>query len=196
MTEPSGYSIAVVGASWGGMHAVGRLLATLPPDCPLAFVVGLHRSADSASRVLVDFLQRRSALPVEEAEDKAAIEPGRVYVAPPDYHLLVEPGSFALSVDAPVQQSRPSIDVLFESAADAYGDEVIAIVLTGANSDGAAGIRRVKEEGGVTFAQDLSTAERTEMPGAAIASGAVDQVLTIEQIGAAVATLTKAADKR
>jgi two-component system chemotaxis response regulator CheB len=177
------------------MHAVGRLLATFPPDCGLPLAVALHRSVDSTSRVLVDYLQRRSALPVEEAEDKAAIEPGHVYVAPPDYHLLVEPGSFALSVDAPVRQSRPSIDVLFESAADAYGDEVIAIVLTGANSDGAAGIRRVKEEGGATFAQDLSTAERTEMPGAAIATGAVDQVLTIEHIGAAVVALANGVER-
>jgi two-component system chemotaxis response regulator CheB len=166
-------------------------LSVVEERCPLSFVIAQHRAADRTGTVLVDFLQRRSALPVCEAEDKQAIAPARVFVAPADYHLLVEPGFLALSIDAPVQQSRPSIDVLFESAADAYGEEVIAVVLTGANSDGADGIRRVKERGGVTMAQDPATAERAEMPAAAIATGMVDEVLSIEDIGRRVNELAR-----
>ena len=166
------------------MHALERLLRQVDAECRLAVAIAQHRAPDRSGTILVDFLQRASALPVVEADDKQEIEPGTVYVAPADYHLFVEPGHFALSIDAPVQQSRPSIDVLFESAADAYGEEVVAVILTGANDDGAHGIKQVKERGGMTLAQDPATAERREMPDAAIATGAVDQMLTVEQIGA------------
>jgi two-component system chemotaxis response regulator CheB len=118
-----------------------------------------------------------------DVEDKAPIERGRVYVAPPDYHLLIERGSFALSVDERVHHARPSIDVLFQSAADAYGDGVIAIILTGANEDGAAGLARIKERGGVAVIQDPSGAERRAMPDAAIAATVADAVLPLEAIG-------------
>ena len=121
-----------------------------------------------------------------EAEDKEIIEAGHLYVAPADYHLLVEPGRFALSIDAPVHHSRPSIDVLFESAADAYGDRAAAVVLSGANEDGCRGLRHLKRRGGLTLVQDPSTAVRTEMPDAAIATGAVDEVLTLDAIAAAL----------
>jgi two-component system chemotaxis response regulator CheB len=105
-----------------------------------------------------------------------------VYLAPADYHLLVEKGEFQLSVDDQVRHSRPSIDVLFETAADAYGPNLIGIVLTGANEDGAAGARRIKKRGGLVIAQDPKTAEATQMPEAAIATGAVDQILRLEDI--------------
>ena len=106
------------------------------------------------------FLQGRCRLPLEEVDDKVPIEPGHVYLAPPDYHLLVEPGHFSLSVDAPVRFSRPSVDVLFETAADAYGERLVAVVLTGSNDDGCRGLARVKETGGFVLVQDPATAER------------------------------------
>jgi two-component system chemotaxis response regulator CheB len=175
-------SLAVVGASWGGLHAIGRLLAGLDSRCTLAIVIAQHRAVDSPDQVMLRFFEARCPLPVSEVTDKDAIEPGQVYIAPPDYHLLVEPGHFALSIDAPVLFSRPSIDVLFESAADAYGDEVIAVVLTGANDDGSRGLRKVHQRGGFTVVQDPATAERPEMPLAALATGVVDRVLPIEEI--------------
>jgi two-component system chemotaxis response regulator CheB len=121
---------------------------------------------------------------VSEAADKEAIEEGHVYVAPADYHLLVEPDGFALSTEGMVQHSRPSIDVLFDSAADTYGSELAAVVLTGANADGAYGLERVKRRGGVTIVQDPETAEKRSMPDAAIATGAADHVVPLEGIAA------------
>ena len=118
-----------------------------------------------------------------DADDKQWIKPGTVYFAPADYHLLVEKGEFSLSVDEAVHHSRPSIDVLFESAADAYGAALIGVILTGANDDGAAGARRIKSRGGLVVAQDPKTAEAPAMPAAAIAAGAVDQILPLDQIG-------------
>ncbi|MEO7837584.1 MAG: chemotaxis protein CheB [Acidimicrobiales bacterium] len=174
--------LAVVGGSWGGIDALGRLVALLEESCTLALAVALHRAANAPEGALVSYLQARCALPVAEAEDKDVIEPGKVYLAPADYHLLVEPGRFALSIDAPVLHSRPSIDVLFQSAADAYAAGAAAVVLSGANNDGSRGLCRVKSRGGVTLVQEPSTAERREMPDAAIATGAVDQVLTLDQI--------------
>jgi two-component system chemotaxis response regulator CheB len=184
--------LAVVGASWGGMDALGRLVEALEPTNTLAIAVAQHRSADADS-TLVRYLGKRSALPVVEADDKSAIEPGRVYIAPPDYHLFVEPGSFALSTEGAVRFSRPSIDVLFETAADAYGAELVAVVLTGANDDGCRGVLAVKEAGGLTIAQDPATAERPEMPEGAIGSGAVDLVLPLEGIALELNRLGRAA---
>jgi two-component system, chemotaxis family, protein-glutamate methylesterase/glutaminase len=177
------YELCVVGASWGGLRAVGRLLDGLPGRLELAFVVAQHRGADSRPGGLEELLQSRSRYPVLEASDKDTIEPGRVYIAPPDYHLLVEPGSFALSVDERVNYARPSIDVLFESASDAYGDRVIGIVLTGANQDGAAGLARIKARGGVAIVQDPSEAEAHAMPAAALAATEADAVLPLAEIG-------------
>jgi two-component system, chemotaxis family, protein-glutamate methylesterase/glutaminase len=177
------YEFVAVGASWGGLHAVETVLEALPGGFKTPIAVAQHRAADSGSGALGHMLSLRSGHDVCEAGDKDAIEPGRVYVAPADYHLLVEPTGFALSTEAVVQYSRPSIDVLFDSAADTYGDRLIAVILTGANEDGAYGIRRVKRRGGLTIAQDPSTAVRREMPEAAIATGAVDHVLPLEDIG-------------
>ena len=137
--------LVVIGGSWGGTEAVGRLLADLPETFSLPVAVALHRSPGSSEEMLVKSLSRMSKLRVVEPDDKTALERGVVYVAPADYHLLVERGSFALSVDERIQFARPSIDVLFESAADAYGAGVIGIILTGANEDGALGLARIKE---------------------------------------------------
>ena len=122
-------------------------------------------------------------LPVADANDKTPIEPGHVYLAPPDYHLLVQPGYFSLSTDDRVHFARPSIDVLFESAADAYRERVVGVILTGANADGAAGLSRIKRSGGVAVVQDPLTAERNEMPGAALAATAADAILPLGEIG-------------
>lgn len=171
----------MVGASWGGMEAVSRLLGALDEQHPAAFVVAQHRTGDNEG-VLVRYLDGRSRLPVTEVDDKDEIVGGRVYLAPADYHLLVEPGYFSLSTEAAVRFSRPSIDVLFESAAESYGEDVVAVVLTGANDDGCRGARCVKESGGLVLAQDPATAERREMPQGAIDAGWVDHVLSIEGI--------------
>jgi two-component system, chemotaxis family, protein-glutamate methylesterase/glutaminase len=178
--------LVVVGTSWGGLEAVGRVLADLDGRCCFALVVVQHRGADSPHSAMVRYLQARSALPVTEVDDKDPIQPGHVYVAPPDYHLLIEPGHFALSLEAPVRYSRPSIDVLFESAAESYGADVVGVVLTGANADGTEGLRAIKAHGGRTIVQDPTTAERSEMPAAAVAGGLADVVLTIEEIAVAL----------
>jgi two-component system chemotaxis response regulator CheB len=176
------YELVVVGASAGGLHAVRTLLRDLPADIGVAVAVAQHRSADSMRGSLESILQEQTRMHVLEAGDKDPIEPGHVYLAPPDYHLLVEPGSFALSIDERVQYARPSIDVLFESAADAYRERVIGIVLTGSNEDGAAGLAAVKRAGGVAIVQDPGTADWREMPEAALKRTAADAVLPLEEI--------------
>lgn len=133
------YELIVVGASWGGLHAVSEVLRGLPEELDAAVVVAQHRSPTAPSGGLEALLQDQTRRPVVEASDKEPIEPRHVYVAPPNYHLLVEPGFFALSTEGHVRYARPSIDVLFESAADAYRERVVGIVLTGANEDGAPG---------------------------------------------------------
>ena len=177
--------LVAIGASWGGLHAVGRVLEDLPGDLGAAVVVAQHRGVISTE--LARLLGAHCALPVTEADDNEPVVAGRVYVAPPDYHLLVEPGRLALSVDEPVRFSRPSIDVLFESAADAYGARALGVVLTGANDDGAAGLARIKQRGGGAVVQDPAEAERPEMPAAALAATEVDAVLPLTEIGAFVA---------
>ena len=176
------YELIAIGASWGGLHAVGEILAGLPRDFGPAIVVAQHRSPDSAAGMLTGALGRRSALPVREADDKAPVRPGTVQLAPPDYHLMVDGGHFELSVDAPVSYSRPSIDVLFESVADSYGRRAIGILLTGANEDGAAGLLRMREAGGLTIVQDPEEAERSEMPRAALELGAAEQVCPLASV--------------
>ncbi len=178
----SQYQLIAVGASWGGMHAISSLLEGIREHRELSVVIAQHRHPESGSELRRTF-QLHSSLRVHDAEDKDVLEPGNVYLAPPDYHLLVErEGTLALSTDERVNYARPSIDVLFESAADAYGPRCIGIVLTGANEDGAAGLRRIKELGGVTIVQDPRDAERPEMPAAAIAAVDADVVLPLAEI--------------
>jgi two-component system chemotaxis response regulator CheB len=177
-------SLVVVGASLGGFDAIVTLLSGLSAGFPWALAIVQHRSAEDVADTLPVMLQRRCALPVHEAEDKDPIVDGHVYVAPPDYHLLVDRAAFSLSTEARVSLARPSIDVLFDSAAAAFGASLVAVVLTGASADGALGARRVKAEGGTLLVQDPSTAESKVMPLAAIAAAAVDQILPIAAMGA------------
>ena len=177
------YEVIVIGASWGGLEAVGTLLEGIPHELDQAIVVAQHRSAAASRGALESLLQRHVERPVTEPHDKELIEPGHVYIAPPDYHLLVDGDRFALSVDDRVQYARPSIDVLFESIADAYRERAIGIVLTGANRDGAAGLAAIKRNGGVGIVQDPRTATKKTMPEAAIAASQADAVLPLEEIG-------------
>lgn len=175
--------IVVMGSSWGGLHALTSVLSALPENFPVPVVLAPHRHKSSREGLLASLLEPACRCRINDADDKQPLEPGHVYIAPPDYHLIVERGHLELSTDEPVSFSRPSVDVLFESAADAYGAGVVAVVLTGANDDGARGIQKVRERGGVTVAQSPETAERAEMPAAAIATGAVMHVLPAEEIG-------------
>jgi len=176
--------IIVIGTSHGGLAALQTILPQLPPDFPVPVCVVQHRSRD-AEYGLCEYLQRRSSLPIIEPNDKDEIKAGAVYLAPRDYHLLVERGSFALSVEAPVSYARPSVDVLFESAADAYGEHVVGIILTGANADGARGLLSIKEHGGVCVVQNPEEAQSAQMPAAAIellTTERVDFVLPLKEI--------------
>lgn len=178
----SQYELIAIGASWGGMQAISTLLDGIREHSDVVIVIAQHRHPESG-RGLREAFQAHTPLRVRDAEDKDALESGNVYVAPPDYHLLVErEGTLALSTEARVNYARPSIDVLFESAADAYGRRCIGIVLTGANEDGAAGLRRIKQLGGVAIVQDPTDAERPEMPAAAIAATNADVVLPLAEI--------------
>jgi two-component system chemotaxis response regulator CheB len=177
------YDLLVIGASWGGLRAVGDVLAGLGDDSPAAIVVAQHRSPSSGER-LAQLLQRQTRLPVREAEDKDELLPGYVYLAPADYHTLIESdGTIALSTEEHVRYARPSIDVLFRSAAEAYRERCVGVVLTGANEDGADGLTLIRELGGVAVVQDPRTAERREMPSAAIEATNADLVLPLEEIG-------------
>jgi two-component system chemotaxis response regulator CheB len=181
--------LVAIGASWGGLRAVETVLGALPAGFGAPVVIAQHRRHDTPDGVLVQMLGAHCALTVCEAEDKQSLDPGVVLVAPADYHLLVEIGAVALSVDAPLNYSRPSIDVLFSSAADAYGERVAGVVLTGANSDGALGLARIAGRGGKAIVQDPETAERREMPDAARWATPEAQVMTLEEIGPALAAL-------
>ena len=174
--------IIVIGCSLGGMKALSVVLGALPADFGPAIAVVQHRHKAS-NEGLPTYLRSQTKLPVVDVDDKLYIRPGQVYLAPADYHLLVEQGSFDLSVDAAVSYSRPSVDVLFESAADAYRGAVVGVVLTGANSDGARGAVRIKKHGGFVIVQDPSTAEAPDMPRAAIEAVRVDRILPLERIG-------------
>lgn len=172
--------LVVVGTSYGGLSALQVLLPALARDFPLPVVVVQHRGKDSDN--LCEFLQRHSALPLMEPNDKDAIAPGRVYLAPRDYHLLVERDGFALSTEAPVGYARPSVNVLFESAADIYQEHTLGVILTGANADGARGLARIKSYGGLCVVEDPATAESRGMPQAAIAATTVDAILPLREI--------------
>ena len=184
------YEIAVVGTSWGGLAALRELVAALPADLPMPVVLIQHRHRMS-DNALPALLQDRTSLRVCEVEDKAPIEPGSVYVAPADYHLLIEPEYFTLSVEEPIRYSRPSIDLTFSTAADVYGARTIGAVLTGANADGAEGLRRIAERGGLTVVQDPATAESPTMPAAALKAVPSSRVMTIGAIGALIGEMSR-----
>lgn len=179
--------LVAIGTSWGGLEALRTVLGALPAGFAAATVVAQHRSGSDA--LLAGLLRRVCVLPVHDAEDKAPLRGGEVLLAPPDYHLLVEGDGVALSVDAPVAFSRPSIDVLFESAAVARGARAAGVVLTGANDDGAAGLAAIRRRGGIAIVQDPDGAERSEMPAAALAACPDALVLALERIGPRLASI-------
>jgi two-component system chemotaxis response regulator CheB len=176
------YKIVVVGVSAGGLEALSAVIPSLPGDFPLPVVVVQHRRPDSDDFLAVR-LDEQSPLPVKEADDKEPLRPGTVYLAPADHHILIEQGgTLALSLDERVSHSRPSIDVLFDSAADVYENKVIGVVMTGANSDGSQGLKHIKQCGGLAVVQDPACAEADCMPREAIKATRVDRVLALEKI--------------
>jgi two-component system chemotaxis response regulator CheB len=180
--KTSAWKAVVIGGSAGSLEALSAILPELPPDFPLPIFVVVHVPADKES-VLAEVLQVKSRLRICEAQDKEPIEAGTVYFAPPDYHLLIEAdGHLTLSFDEQVLFSRPSIDVLFESAADAYGGELVGIVLSGANQDGARGLKSVAAEGGTAVVQNPETAQSETMPAAALALCPSARILDPTQI--------------
>jgi two-component system chemotaxis response regulator CheB len=187
------YDAVVIGASAGGVEALSTLLPGLPADFPLPITIVLHVPPDRRS-LLVDVFQYRCAMSVREAEDKEPLQPGVVYFAPPDYHLLFENNrAFSLSVDDPVNYSRPSIDVLFESAAEAFGERVLAILLSGSNADGAHGLSTICEAGGTVAVQDPRTAQAKEMPEAGLKACNTARAMELQELAA---LLRKAGDAK
>jgi two-component system chemotaxis response regulator CheB len=183
--------MVAIGASWGGLEAIGRLLAALPSTFLAPIAVVQHRGSSTPAGVMQHYLGVRCPLPVVEVQDKEPVEPGHIYLGPPDYHLLVSDEHLELSLEAPVAFSRPSVDVLFETAADSYGAALTAVVLTGANADGSRGVVTVRAAGGMVLAQDPAEAERSEMPEAAIATGAVHEVHPIDRLAARLTALDR-----
>lgn len=191
-----GYDVVVIGASWGGLHALETVLGALPPGFAVAVAVAQHRAPGADDALLGDLLDRACPLPVRDAEDKVALRAGEVLLAPPGYHMLVESGQVALSVDEPVRFSRPSVDVLFESAADAYAERTAGVLLTGANADGADGLRAIRERGGAVAVQDPEDAERPEMPSAGLEATPSARRLALGEVGPWLTTLVGASEER
>ena len=183
-------SAIVIGASVGAIEALLEILPELPDDYPLSILVVVHVPPDRKS-LLADLFAARCNLAVKEAEDKEPLSPGMIYFAPPNYHMLVETDfHISLSSDEPVRFSRPSIDVLFESAADAYGDRVTGVILTGANSDGAQGLRAICDCGGNALVQLPENAEGKAMPMAALEACREASPLSLSEITAALLDLS------
>ncbi|MEW2525507.1 chemotaxis protein CheB [Streptomyces sp. NPDC047071] len=185
------YAVAAIASSAGGIHALGVLLGELGADLPVPLLVVQHLDRRH-STVIADVLARRTELNVKLAEQDERTEPGTVYIAPPDRHLLVaSDGILTLSNSALVHFVRPSADLLFESVAGAYGPRAIAAVLTGTGVDGAMGVDAVKSRGGTVIVQDPQSAEFTSMPQTALGTGAVDFVLPLEEIAAVIRGLVE-----
>jgi two-component system chemotaxis response regulator CheB len=175
------YSVVAIGTSWGGLAALTKLLGELPTDFSIPVVVVQHRSKDS-ERLLVQLLQDATDLRVCEIEDKDPLSPGTVHVAPANYHVLIEAGYASLTIEEPVRFSRPSIDVMFSSAADTYQSAAIGVVLTGANEDGSRGLAQIVKRGGRALVQDPKTAEIPIMPAAAIRVVPTSEVLPLDRL--------------
>ncbi len=177
------FQAVVIGASAGGIKALSTVLSALPKEFPLPIIIVQHLYPHSSSR-LAQILQKQSHLKIKEADEKEVIKNSVIYIAPPNYHLLIEEDrTFSLSVEGPVNYSRPSVDVLFETAALAYKSRLIGMILTGANNDGNFGVKQIKRRGGYLIIQDPETAEADSMPKAAIAAAKVNKILPIKQIG-------------
>jgi two-component system chemotaxis response regulator CheB len=188
----NGVAAIVAGGSAGALDALNQILPCLPAGFPIPIALVLHVHPNKPSH-LAQVLGLRCALAVKEAEDKEPLAPATIYVAPPNYHLLVEQrGCFSLSVDEPVLFSRPAIDVLFESAADAFGPALAGLLLTGGSEDGARGLAAIKRKGGLTMVQAPSTASVPTMPLAALRLATIDHVLPLNEIGQFLARLEPA----
>ena len=176
------YEAIVIGVSSGGMKAMKIMFSHLPKGFKTPIIIVQHISAHSDSQ-WIQLLNDTYTVDIKEADEKEKIENGKVYFAPPNYHLLIEKNrTFSLTIDKRVNYARPSIDVLFESAAEAYKNKVIGIILTGSNSDGTNGIKRIQECGGLAIVQDPKTAEAAYMPISAISAIQPDYILSLEDI--------------
>lgn len=180
--QNNNYEIVVIGTSAGGMNALSFLFSKLKSDFPLPIAVVQHLHPNQ-NKFFVDYYNQHSKIPVIEALDKSPIEKNKIFIAPPDYHLLIEnKETFSLSADEKVNYSRPSIDVLFESAAEVFGEKTISIILTGANNDGAAGSKIIKDAGGYCIAQNPNYSEHGFMPKTAIDIAKIDNILRLDEI--------------
>lgn len=180
----------VIGASAGAVETLSAILPGLPTGFSMPVVVVVHLPSDRRS-AMAELFAAKCRLPVEEANDKQPIIGGTIYFAPPDYHLLIEPNRhFSLSVDEPVMFSRPSIDVLFESAADAYGPQGVGIILTGANSDGAKGLKAIVDAGGTGIVQDPLNAQASAMPESALRMSPSARNMSLDGIAAYLEGIT------
>lgn len=176
------YEAIVIGVSSGGMSALRLIFSALPANFSIPIIVIQHIGPRSDNQ-WIKFLNEDSQLHIKEADEKEEIKIGNIYIAPPNYHLLIEKNkTFSLTIDERVNFARPAIDVLFESAAEAYENKLIGIILTGSSSDGTKGLKKIKQFGGLTIAQDPKTAESYFMPASAVAAVQMDYVLTLEGI--------------
>lgn len=186
------YEAVVIGTSTGGLNALQAILTPLPAEFPLPILVVQHR-LPASNDFLAFSLNESCQLTVKEAAEKEPVKPGWVYIAPANYHLLVEPDkTLSLSIDAKVCYSRPSIDVLFETAAEVYRSGLIGIILTGANDDGTAGLKKIKAQGGLVVAQNPATAEAEMMPSSAIKENIVDKTCSLTDISSFLTQVSKA----
>jgi len=187
--ETRAFEAVAIGASAGGIDALNVLLPALPASFQVAVLIVSHLPADAPSR-LAETLGYRCAITVVEPDAGEPVLPGRVHLAPPGYHMLIDDErTVALSIDSTVRYSRPSIDVLFESAAHVYRERLLGILLSGANDDGAHGLEVIRAMGGVAWVQDPQTAVSATMPRAAIERGAADEVLSPTQMARRLAGL-------
>ena len=176
------YEAIVIGVSSGGLKALKLIFSALPSDFTVPIIVVQHIGPRSENS-WITLLKDNCNIPIKEADEKEKIGTGNIYIAPSNYHLLIEQDkTFSLTIDERVNFARPSIDVLFESAADVYREKLIGIILTGSNNDGTNGLKRIKEYGGLTIVQDPATAESSYMPASAIAVVQMDYILTLENI--------------
>jgi len=188
MSENSRYEAIVMGVSSGGMSAMKIMLPIFPKNFSIPVIIVQHIGARAVNE-WIKLLHNKCRIHIKEADEKELIEPGNVYIAPANYHLLIEKDrTFSLTIDERVNYARPAIDVLFESAAETYGKSLIGIVLTGSNHDGTAGIKRIQECGGLTIVEDPATAQSAFMPASAISAIQPDYILPLKEI---IETLVK-----
>jgi len=191
MRKPTEYDAIVIGASAGGLQALSSILSALPEKYTLPVIIVQHRAKEEKD-LLENILQQKCRIKIKQADEKELITSGRVYFAPANYHLLVERNrTFSLSSDETVNYSRPSIDVLFETAAEVYEKRLVAIVLTGSNNDGANGVKVVRSQGGLTIVQNPGEAQYPAMPVASIGTGAVNHIFMLKEIQQFLIQLSK-----